>query len=72
MQKTLTAIGCGMWISGLAAAIVGLNLTGAARSWVTTIGNIVFLIGLGITGAVWLKKRQAEQGKDTDRDQEGK
>ena len=58
MEKKLTVIGCAMWIIGLIAAIVGLNLTGDAKTWVSVIGNVVFLIGLGITGYVFLKKRK--------------
>jgi Mg2+ and Co2+ transporter CorA len=61
MQKKLTVIGCTMWIIGLAASIIGMNLTGAAKSWVSITGNVVFLIGLGITGFVWLKKREENQ-----------
>ena len=60
MQKKLTVIGCTMWIVGLAASIIGLNLTGSAKSWVSIAGNVVFLIGLGITGVVWIKKKKDE------------
>ena len=60
MEKKLTVIGCVMWITGLAASIIGLNLTGAARTWVSIAGNIVFLAGLAVTGAVWLKKRSTK------------
>ncbi len=64
MQKKLTATGCAMWIIGLAATIIGLNLTGEAKSWVTIIGNAVFLIGLGITGVAWLRRtREKESGQ---------
>ena len=58
MEKKLTVIGCAMWIIGLVVAIIGLNLTGDAKTWVSVIGNVVFLIGLGITGYVFLKKRK--------------
>ena len=61
MEKKLTVIGCVLWIAGLIVAIVGLNLTGDAKTWVSVTGNIVFLVGLGITGAVWLKKRKSEK-----------
>ena len=64
MQKKLTIIGCTMWIIGLAGSIIGLNLTGNAKKWVSMIGNIVFLIGLGIVAVVWIKKKQAEQTKE--------
>ena len=61
MMKKLTVIGCTMWIVGLVTAIIGLNLTGNARTWVSIVGNVVFLIGLGITGIVWLKKKKNEE-----------
>ena len=61
MQKKLTVIGCVLWIAGLAAAVIGMNLTGPVKSWLSIAGNIVFLIGLGITGAVWVKKKKDEE-----------
>ena len=61
MEKKLTVIGCVLWIAGLIVAIVGLNLAGGAKTWVSVTGNIVFLVGLGITGAVWLKKKKSEK-----------
>ena len=61
MMKKLTVIGCTMWIVGLVTAIIGLNLTGNARTWVSIVGNVVFLIGLGITGIVWMKKKKDEE-----------
>jgi len=64
MKKTLTIIGCILWIAGLAAAITGMNLTGTAAQWLTVAGNIVFLIGLGIVGAMWLRRRKSEGESD--------
>ncbi len=61
MMKKLTVIGCSMWIVGLVTAIIGLNLTGNAKTWVSIVGNVIFLIGLGITGVVWLKKKKDEE-----------
>ena len=58
MLKKLTVIGCTMWILGLVTTIIGLNLTGNAKTWVSIVGNAVFLIGLGITGIVWVKKKK--------------
>jgi CHASE2 domain-containing sensor protein len=67
MMKKLTVIGCTMWIVGLVTAIIGLNLTGNAKTWVSIVGNVVFLVGLGITGVVWMKKK-----KDEDKNAESK
>lgn len=65
MLKKATVAGCILWITGLAATIVGLNLNGPARTWVSLAGNIVFLIGLGITGAVWFsRKKEKEKAAD--------
>ena len=61
MLKKMTVIGCTMWIVGLVTAIIGLNLTGDARTWVSIVGNVVFLVGLGITGIVWMKKKKDEE-----------
>ena len=58
MLKKLTVIGCTMWILGLVTTIIGLNLTGNAKTWVSIVGNVVFLIGLVITGIVWVKKKK--------------
>lgn len=54
-MKKWTAAGCLLWIIGLAAFIIGLNLTGGVKEWAAVIGSVVFMIGLGIVGAVWLK-----------------
>lgn len=61
MQRKMTVIGCSMWIVGLVTAIIGLNLTGNTKTWVSIVGNVVFLVGLGITGAVWMKKKKDEE-----------
>ena len=61
MMRKLTVIGCTIWIVGLATAIIGLNLTGNAKTWVSIVGNVVFLVGLGITGYVWMKKKKDEE-----------
>lgn len=60
-MRKLTAAGCLLWIIGLTAFIIGLNLTGSAKEWTTVIGSIAFLAGLGIVGAVWMKTRHDQQ-----------
>ena len=60
-MKKLTVIGCVMWIVGLVTVIIGLNLTGDAKTWVSIAGNVVFFVGLGITGVVWLKRRDEKR-----------
>lgn len=58
MEKKLTIIGCVLWIAGLAAAILGLNMEGNAGTWTAVGGNIAFLVGLGIMGVVWFRKKK--------------
>ena len=60
-MKKWTIAGCGLWIIGLAVFITGLNLEGNVKEWMTVIGSIAFLAGLGITGAIWMKKNKAPQ-----------
>ena len=64
MERTLTIIGCVLWISGLAAAITGMNLTGSTGQWIAVTGNIAFLIGLGIVGAMWLRRKKTEGNRE--------
>ena len=59
-MKKWTATGCALWIVGLTAFVIGLNLTGSAKEWITVIGSVAFLAGLGIVGAVWLKTRYVQ------------
>ena len=63
-MRKWTAAGCLLWIIGLAVFIIGLNLTGSAREWMTVIGSIAFLAGLGIVGAFWLKNRNNQQDSE--------
>ncbi len=60
-MKKLTAAGCVLWIIGLILFITGLNLTDAAKDWLTVAGSIAFLAGLGMLGIVWAKKKKDEQ-----------
>ena len=55
MNRKLIIVGCSLWILGLAAAILGLNLSGTTGTWLTVIGNICFLVGLGLTAIVRYK-----------------
>lgn len=72
MDKKIAVISCTLWILGLAAFIVGLNLPSPAKDWFTVIGTIVFLLGLGGQGILWAKKSRSsdsaapEEGKEKD------
>lgn len=63
-MKKWTVIGCLLWIAGLCVFIIGLNLTGNTRNWMTITGSISFLAGLGITGAVRMKAKNASVDED--------
>ena len=60
-MKKWTAAGCVLWIVGLAGFIAGLNLEGDTKDWMTVAGSIVFLAGLGITGAVRMKTKNEQE-----------
>ena len=60
MNKRLLLPGCVLWVVGLAASILGINLEGTTGQWISVIGNILFFIGLGIVGAAWLKARNTD------------
>ena len=63
MNRKLFLAGGILWIAGLVLSIVGLNLEGGVRSALSVAGNIVFLVGLGIPGAVWLRARNREASR---------
>ncbi len=58
MKKGLNITGCVLWIAGFVMTIVGLNIQGSTGQWVSVIGNILFLVGLGLVGIVWFKNRR--------------
>ena len=53
MEKTLKVLASLFWILGLVATIIGLNIKTDTGKWVSTIGNITFLVGLALQGVVW-------------------
>ena len=48
MNKRLILPGGILWIAGLVLSIVGMNIHTDTGSLVSVIGNILFLVGLGI------------------------
>ena len=58
MNKRLVLPGGILWIAGLVMSIIGMNIHTDAGSLVAVIGNILFLVGLGIVGAAWLMARR--------------
>ena len=61
MNKRLVVPGCILWIAGVIASIVGINVEGKAGQLTALIGNILFFIGLGFVGAAWLMKKREEE-----------
>ena len=45
MNKKLILPGCILWIAGLAASIIGMNIDSKAGQLTAVIGNILFFIG---------------------------
>ena len=62
MNKQLALPGGILWMIGLVMSIVGMNISTDTGKLIAVIGNILFLIGLGIVGAAWLAAR-GEKGK---------
>ena len=63
MDKRLLLPGGSLWVIGLVMSIVGLNIQTDTGSLIAVIGNILFLVGLGIVGAAWLIARKKEDRK---------
>ena len=63
MNKRLILPGSILWIAGLVTSIVGMNIRTDTGSVIAVVGNILFLIGLGIVGAAWFIARKKEEEK---------
>ena len=61
MKKTMKIIGCVLWIAGLSGTVAGLNIDGNTGQWISIIGNILFLAGLMIIGAIWFMEKRREE-----------
>ena len=65
MNKQLALPGGILWIIGLVMSIVGMNIGTDTGKLIAVIGNILFLIGLGIVGAAWLAARgEKDRGQE--------
>ncbi len=62
--RGLLLTGAILWIAGLVMSIVGMNLAGDTAKWMQIVGNILFLVGLGVEGVVWMKKRKDDTSKE--------
>ncbi len=59
--KLLPALGAGFWILGLTLSILGLNISAPTGSWLSVIGNILFLAGLCLEGIWWFRRRREKK-----------
>ena len=65
MNKQLALPGGILWMIGLVMSIVGMNIDTDTGKLVAVIGNILFLVGLGIVGAAWLAARgEKDKGQE--------
>ena len=57
-NRLLPLLGSGFWVLGLILFLVGLNIHAAAGTWLTSVGSIFFLAGLGLEGVWWFLRRR--------------
>ncbi len=66
-ERVIAGIGCFCWVAGFIVFMVGMNLEGATKEWMSVAGSIVFFIGLVIVGVIWAKKKYIDDdNKPTD------
>ena len=62
-ERVIAGIGCFCWVAGFIVFMVGMNLEGATKEWMSVAGSIVFFIGLVIVGVIWAKKKYVDEDK---------
>ena len=60
-ERVIAGIGCFCWVAGFIVFMVGMNLEGATKEWMSVAGSIVFFIGLVIVGVIWAKKKYVDE-----------
>ena len=60
-ERVIAGIGCFCWVAGFIVFMVGMNLEGATKEWMSVAGSIVFFIVLLIVGIIWAKKRYIDE-----------
>lgn len=61
MNRKMTVIACVLWLAGIAAFIIGLNIQSDTGKWLSAIGQIVFLVGLALEGILYFRRKNAEE-----------
>lgn len=62
MDRKLIVPGGILWLAGIALSIIGMNIHTNTGSLLAIVGNILFLIGLGIVGVAWIAERKRNGG----------
>ena len=62
-ERVIAGIGCFCWVAGFIVFMVGMNLEGTTKEWMSVAGSIVFFIGLVIVGVIWAKKKYVDEDK---------
>lgn len=60
-ERVIAGIGCFCWVAGFIVFMVGMNLEGQVKEWMSVVGSIVFFIGLVIVGVIWAKKKYVDE-----------
>ena len=69
LNRKLTVAACVLWLAGIIAFIVGINLQDSAGKWLTVAGEIMFFLGLALQGvlfAVGQKNRAADSALENE------
>ncbi len=64
MNKKMTIAAGILWLAGLAVFIIGLNVPGDTGKWLSTGGQIAFLVGLALEGVVIARRPKTEIVED--------
>jgi hypothetical protein len=62
MDRKLIVPGGILWLAGIALSIIGMNIHTNTGSLLAIVGNILFLVGLGIVGVAWIAERKRNGG----------
>ena len=69
MNRKMTVIAAVLWLAGLAAFIIGLNIKTEAGQWLTVAGEILFFVGLALEGVLYFRKQKSAP-KDPEKEPE--
>ena len=70
-ERVIAGIGCFCWVAGFIVFMVGMNLEGQVKEWMSVVGSIVFFIGLVIVGGIWAKKKYIDEEEEKKEEEGG-